>query len=186
MHRALVLFMLTVPAGACASAQAKAVVEPVSLDVPAAPPRVVEPVAIDPPPPPAVEEPPHAPAAPVTTRPRAQQPRDRTGDPRPDPKPDPEPDPVVPVAPPVPPLRTGPPSANTDETRRQISDTILRARQLLDPMDTTRLSGDRMANYESAKDSILRAEAALKLPNLVLAKQLAEKAENIARQLSSR
>ena len=38
-----------------------------------------------------------------------------------------------------------------------------------------------MANYESAKDSILRAEAALKLPNLVLAKQLAEKAENIAR-----
>ena len=58
MYRALVLSVLTVPAAACASAQAKTPVEPVPLEVPAVPPRVVDTVAIDPPPAPPVEEPP--------------------------------------------------------------------------------------------------------------------------------
>jgi hypothetical protein len=189
MYRAIVVAALTLPAAACASAQARTPIEPVSLEVPVVPPRVVETVVIAPPPLPAVEEPAQAPAPPPATRTRPPNRDANRGDARPDPKPEPEPEPepsVTPVAPPVPPLRTGTPSASTDETRRQIVDIVQRARGLLEGMDTRPMSADRLANYESAKDSILRAEAALKLSNLVLAKQLAEKAENIARQLSGR
>jgi hypothetical protein len=87
----------------------------------------------------------------------------------------------------VPPLRTGTPStSSTDEARRQILEIVQRARGMLDGINTQGMSDDRLANYESAKDSILRAEAALKIPNLVLAKQIAERAENIAKLLISR
>jgi hypothetical protein len=187
MYRAIVVAALSLPAAACASAQAQAPVEPVSLEIPVVPPRIVETVVIDPPPAPPVEEPAQAPAPAPATRARPTNRDANRGEVRPDPKPDPEPEPAVtPATPPVPPLRTGTPSASTDEAKRQITEIVQRARQLLDPMDTRGMSADRQANYESAKDSILRAEAALKLSNLVLAKQLAEKAENIARQLVGR
>ena len=45
MHRVRSLIvLLLLPAAACASAQAKAPVESVSLDVPVVPPRVIDPV----------------------------------------------------------------------------------------------------------------------------------------------
>jgi len=185
MYRALLLTVLTLPAVACASAQAKTPVEPVSLEVPTVPPRVVEPVVIDPPPAPPVEEPVQAPAPATAPKTRPTN-RDRP-ETRPDPKPEPEPDPVVPpVAPPVPPLRTAAESASTDEAKRQILDIVQRARQLLDGMDTHGMSEDRLGNYESAKDSLLRAETALKASNLVLARQHAVRAENIAKLLIGR
>jgi outer membrane biosynthesis protein TonB len=187
MYRALVIAALTVPAAACASAQAKTPVEPISLEVPAVPPRVVDTVVIDPPPAPPVEEPVQAPTPPPSTktqRPARDRPEART-----DPKPDPDPEPAAPPAAapaPVPPLRTGGQSASTDETKRQIMEIVQRARGMLDGMDTRGMSDDRLANYESAKDSIIRAEAALKASNLVLARQIADRAENIAKQLTSR
>ncbi|HUR96060.1 MAG TPA: hypothetical protein VMY76_15885, partial [Gemmatimonadales bacterium] len=62
MYRAIVVAALTIPAAACASAQARTPIEPVSLEVPVVPPRVVETVVIDVPPAPPVEEPAQAPA----------------------------------------------------------------------------------------------------------------------------
>ena len=47
MHRRLLIVAMLLPLAACASAQAKAPVEIVSLDVPAVPPRVIEPVPIE-------------------------------------------------------------------------------------------------------------------------------------------
>ena len=186
MYRAIVVAVLTIPAAACASAQARTPIEPVSLDVPVVPPRLVETVVIDLPPAPPVEEPAQAPAPAPTTR--VRPPRDANrGETRPDPKPEPVEEPAAtPVTPPVPPLRTGTPSSSTDEAKRQIMDIVQRARQLLDGMDTRGMSDDRLGNYESAKDSLLRAEAALKVPNLVLARQHAVRAESIAKLLSGR
>ncbi len=190
MYRAFVVAALTLPAAACASAQARTPIEPVSLDVPVVPPRVVETVVIAPPPLPPVEEPAQTPTPPPATRTRPANRDANRGEARPDPKPDPaepEPEPVTtPVAPPVPPLRTGTQSASTDETKRQIMDIVQRARQMLDGVDTRTMSEDRLGNYESARDSLLRAEAALKVPNLVLARQHAVRAENIAKLLSGR
>jgi len=185
MYRTLLLAALTLPAAACASAQAKPPIEPVSLEVPAVPPRVVETVVIDPPPAPPPEEPIQAPAPATAPKSRPVN-RDRP-ETRPDPKPEPEPDPVTtPVAPPVPPLRTGPEATNPDEAKRQINEIIGHARQLLDGMDTRRLSDDRLGNYESAKDSLALAETALKASNLVMAKQHAVRADNIAKLLTGR
>jgi len=187
MYRALVVAALLLPAVACASAQARTPVEPVSLDVPAVPPRAVEAVPIEVPPAQPAEEPPQPPAPAPNARSRPPVRDANRGEARPDPKPEPEPDPVTaPVTAPVPPLRTGSQSASADETKRQIMEIVQRARQLLDGMDTRGMSADRLANYESAKDSITRAEAAIKSSNLVLARALAERAENIAKQLISR
>jgi colicin import membrane protein len=188
MYRALVVAALTIPAAACASAQARTPIEPVSLDVPVVPPRLVETVVIDVPPAPPVEEPAQAPVPAPATRVRPANRDPNRGEARPDPKPEPEPEPAAtPVAPPVPPLRTGTQStSSTDETKRQIQEIVQRARGMLEGINTQGMSEDRLANYESAKDSILRAEAALKIPNLVLAKQIAERAENIAKLLISR
>ena len=48
------------------------------------------------------------------------------------------------------------------------------------------LGDDRKATYDSAKDSILRAEDALKASNMVLARSLAERAETFAKLVSGR
>ncbi|MEO7274051.1 MAG: hypothetical protein ABIX28_21790 [Vicinamibacterales bacterium] len=188
MYRAIVVAALIIPAAACASAQARTPLEPVSLDIPVVPPRLVETVVIDPPPAPPVEEPAQAPVPVPATRTRQPNRDPNRADARPEPKPDPEPEPVTtaPVPPPVPPLRTGTQSASTDEAKRQIMEIVQRARGMLDGINTQGMSDDRLANYESAKDSIIRAEAALKASNLVLARQSADRAENIAKLLISR
>ena len=188
MHRALILTLLLLPVGACASTQARAPVESVPLDVPPVPPRVIATVPLpEPPAIPLVEElPPPTPAA-APPRARPAPPRDR-GEPKPEVKPElpSEPDPVVqgPQPAPVPPLRTG--SSVGPEADRQIKEILARANQLLDVVDRNVLSDDGKANYDSAKDSIRRAHEALKGSNWVLARGMAESAENIARRLGGR
>ena len=187
MYRALLIAALLTPAVACASAQAKAPIEQVSLEVPVAPPRMVDPVPIESPPIQPVDDPAtYTPASPVTAKPRAQGRDTNRVEPKPEVKPElPEPEPVPQPPPaPVPPLRTGT-SATGAEAERQVKEILQRARQMLDGVDTRGLSEDRMANYESAKDSITRAEAAIKASNWVLARQVAERAENIAKLLIS-
>jgi hypothetical protein len=76
-------------------------------------------------------------------------------------------------------LRTG--SSAGPEADRQIKEILARANQLLDVVDRNVLSDDGKANYDSAKDSIRRAHEALKGSNWVLARGMAESAENIAR-----
>ena len=188
MHRALILTLLLLPAGGCASTQARAPVEPVTLDVPPVPPRVIDTVPLpEPPAIPLVEELPES--VPVVTPPRTRPspPRER-GEPQPEVKPElqADPDPVVPVPPPapVPPLRTG--SSAGPEADRQIKEILARAGQLLDGVDRNVLNDDGKANYDSAKDSIRRAQEALKGSNWVLARGMAESAENIAKRLGGR
>jgi hypothetical protein len=85
----------------------------------------------------------------------------------------------------VAPLRTGT-SANGPEAERQIRDTLGRANKLLETVDVRGLSEDRKAAYDSVKDSIMRAVEALKASNVVTARSLADRAENIAKLLTSR
>jgi hypothetical protein len=187
MYRALLIVALLLPVGACASAQAKAPLESVPLDVPPAPPRVINPAPVEPPPIPLVEDlPPPSPSPTVPARPRPPRDSSRTepkGDSRPD---TPEPEPAAQPAPtPVAPLRTNSAAAGP-EAERQIRDTINRANRLLETVDARSLSDDRKATYDSAKDSILRAEEALKTSNMVLARSLAERAEAFAKLVSGR
>jgi hypothetical protein len=185
MYRTLLIVALLLPVGACAAAQAKAPLESVPLEVPPVPPRVIDPAPVEPPPIPLVEDLP-APTPSMTTPTRPRPPRDANrsepkNDARPDtPEPEPAPAPTL-----VAPLRTGP-SPTGPEAERQIRDTINRAHRLLETVDVRGLSDDRKATYDSAKDSIARAEEALKTSNMVLARSLAERAETFAKLVSGR
>jgi len=129
--------------------------------------------------------PPPTPSATAPTRPRPPRDANRT-EPKTDARPDtPEPEPVVPPPPLQAPLRTGT-AASGPEAERQVRDTINRANKLLETVDARGLGDDRKATYDSAKDSILRAEDALKASNMVLARSLAERAETFAKLVSGR
>ena len=186
MYRALLIVALLLPVGACASAQAKAPVESAPLEVPQVPPRVIDPAPVEPPPIPLVEDvPPPTPSATTPARPRPPRDANRT-EPKTDARPDtPEPEPVAPAPPLQAPLRTGA-AASGPEAERQVRDTINRANKLLETVDARGLGDDRKATYDSAKDSILRAEDALKASNMVLARSLAERAETFAKLVSGR
>jgi hypothetical protein len=188
MYRALILAAFLLPAAACASAQAKAPVEPAPLDVPQVPPRVIDatplPEPTDIPP---VEELPSTAANPAPPRPRPA-PRAPAETPKPETKPETAPDTDASSAPPptpVPPLRPGT-SANGPEAERQIREILVRAKSLLEGVDRNSLSDERKANYDSARDSIKNAEDFLKASNWVLARSVAERAEKIAKLLSGR
>jgi hypothetical protein len=184
MYRALLILAL-LPVAACASAQAKAPVETVSLDVPPVPPRVIDPVPVQPPPIPPVDDlaAPEPSPTPAKPRPSGRDPG-RT-EPKIEAKPEPEPEPVAPPPAPVPPLRTGT-AANGPEAERQIRDSLGKTKALLEGLDPRGWSDDRKAALESARDSLTRAEEALKASNVVLARSLAERAENFAKLLTGR
>jgi cellobiose-specific phosphotransferase system component IIA len=65
-----------------------------------------------------------------------------------------------------------------------VRETLDRANRTLNSIDYQALKPDSRANYDNAKSFIKQAEDALKANNLVVAKLLAERAENIAKQLS--
>jgi hypothetical protein len=188
MYRALLIVALLLPVGACASAQAKAPRESAPLDVPPAPPRVIDPAPVEPPAIPLVEDlPPPSPSPTAPARPRPPS-RDTTrAEPKADARPDtPEPEPAAQPGPTlVAPLRTNT-AATGPDAERQIRETINRAGRLLETVDARGLSDDRKATYDSAKDSILRAEEALKTSNMVLARSLADRAETFAKLVSGR
>jgi outer membrane biosynthesis protein TonB len=158
----------------------------VALEVPPVPPRVIDLAPVEPPPIPLVEDlATPTPSSPTPPKPRPQARDANRTEPKPEAKPEaPEPDPVPPPAP-VAPLRTGT-SANGPEAERQIREIIGRANRLLETVDVRSLSDERRANFDSAKDSIKRADEAIKASNWVLARQIAERAENIAKLLISR
>jgi hypothetical protein len=186
MYRAILIAALLLPVGACASTQVAAPLESMPLDVPPVPPRVIDPAPVEPPPIPPVEDlPAPTPSTAVPTRPKPPRDANRT-EPKSEARPDtPEPEPASQPPPLVAPLRTGT-AATGPEGERQIRDTLGRATRLLETVDVRGLSDDRKAAYDSAKDSIARAEDALKTSNFVLARSLAERAENFAKLLSGR
>lgn len=169
---ALVALMGLGLAGCAARAETRAVPMP-ALVVPPVPARVLVP-EIEEVAPPVVEV--AVPAKPATKPAAATTPAEK-----------PEPEPEQPVAPPA---RTEeatrvrtPQTANDTEAERQVRAVMARAQSTLDNVDYTALSQAARQQYDTAKRFIRQANSALAIRNYVFARNLADKADTLARQL---
>lgn len=193
MKKLLFLALLVAPAVACTAARAQ--VQPEdhpALVVPPVPPRTIEPMPPEPPPIEPVGELPTVPSAPPRPRPQNREAnKPAVPDPKTENKPAEAPPTADPAAgqpaqsttPPVPPLRT-PGTPEGPELIKQVRDTLDRANKILGSVDYQALKSDSRANYENAKSFMKQAEDMLKANNPVAAKLLADRAENIAKQLA--
>jgi hypothetical protein len=193
MSRELAVAMLSVlalvSASACATTKAAMPVERPALIVPPPPPRVITPMPL-----PEVQpapEPAESPAA--TSKPASRPPRQQSQAAKDAAKTDPKPEPVpeVPVSPPVAPPPPTPqlrmPEGNDSAaTARQARDTIERTRRVLNGIDPARLNSVLQKALTDAKAFTTQAEEALNAGNVVFAKELAEKAERLAKELQGR
>ena len=103
----------------------------------------------------------------------------------------PRPRPVVPArpapveAPERPPARLGTPeTADAEATTKRVNATLERAREALATVRPERLSADARVQYQTARQLIEQAEAAVKVRNFMYAIRLADKAETLARRLA--
>ena len=176
------LLVLMAPfAAGCTHAHAKTTPDMPGLQMPAPPPRDVEPAGVEPPPPVGVVA---EPARNAPARPRPASP------PRPDaPKPEPAPaESAKPAdesvkAPTT--LQTTPATAE-GEVERGIRVLLQRAASDLSHVDYRALNADARTQYDTAKRFVSQADNAIRTKNLVFAKNLAEKAATIAAQLAGR
>jgi outer membrane biosynthesis protein TonB len=185
----LLLCVASVVLSGCTRAQAK-ITPDTPLDMPAPPPRDVEPAENEPlPPVPLAQEPAHN--TPPRTRPAAPREPSRPEAPKPEP---PKPETTPPVEPPPqveeppkPPvtLQTTPPTAE-GEVERAIRAAITRANLDLNRIDYRALNADARTQYDTAKRFIRQADEAMQTKNLVFAKSVADKAATLAAQLASR
>jgi hypothetical protein len=174
---------------ACARPVAKTAPDGPPLDMPAPPPRDVEPTDTEVPAPiPLPEEPAHR--APATR----QRPTQRAEPPRTDAKPEPRPDP--PVSEPVKPVEELPrpsatsptlqttPAGKEGEVEASIRDLIGRAKVGLERIDYRVLNTDARNQYDTAKRYIELADEAIKAKNLEFARTIADKAASLAAKLA--
>jgi hypothetical protein len=186
LRRTALIGLATALVSACATTRAETPRERPALEVPVPPPRVITPLA--PPQAPMPQPVPELPGnnAPAPTRPRPQRPPESTAKPeKPEEKPaDPNPPPANTTAP-VPQLRT-PEVGNASQTAAQIRDTIERTKKTLENIDYRTLAPVRQKAYDDAKLFYTRAEEELKNNNLLAAKELAEKAERLSKDLQGR
>jgi outer membrane biosynthesis protein TonB len=181
----LVLLLTVAGCAACASGRAQVIEDHPTLAVPPVPARTIEvqPQAEPPVAEPVVEP---VPALPPAPKPRPNRPTN--SEPKPDPKPE---QPVetanatVPNPPPVSALRT-PSTPSGPEATRQIQESLQRTDNILSRINYQRLSDDKRANYDNAKAWMEQAKEAIKKDDLRQAQSLAERAENIAKQLETR
>jgi hypothetical protein len=188
-----VWLLLAIPiASACAHPAAKTLPENPPLDVPAAPPREVEPADIESSPLPS-----SAPLEPV----RGVPSRPRQAPPPPPPTPKPEPPKAEPARPEPPPadtpkpveeppkpptsLQTTPATAEVG-MERGIRTTLARASADLGRINVRALNAEARTQYDTAKSFIRQADVAIRAKNLVFAKNLADKAEALAVQLGGK
>ena len=181
-----VFALASVTAVACAHTQAKTVIELPPLEMPSAPPRVVE--ASEPQQTPIIALPDEATPSlrpRPTVTPRAETPRQ----PEPAkveqaatdvPKPAEEPKPAAPTT-----LQTTP-TQREAEVERGVRSLIARATSDLGRVDYKALNVDARNQYDTARRFATQAEDALKARNLVFAKNLADKAAALAAQLLGR
>ena len=182
MAKTLWILVLMAPfAGGCTHAQAKTTPDMPGLQMPAPPPRDVEPAGVEPPPPAGLAA---EPSRNAPGRPRPASP------PRPDaPKPEPAPaESAKPAdesvkAPTT--LQTTPATAE-GEVERGIRALLQRATSDLSHVDYRALNADARTQYDTAKRFVSQADDAIRTKNLVFAKNLAEKAATIAAQLAGR
>ena len=174
----------------CATTRAAAPVERPALDVPVPPPRIIVPL---PPPesplPDPVQDLPGGGAAPAPSRPRPSREKEA---PKPEAKPEEtkpaEPTPPAPTAAtpaPVPQLRIAE-SGDPAQLAGQIRAAIDRTLDILNGIDYRTLVKARQKAYDDSKLFATQADEALKIPNLVFAKELADKAERLAKELTGR
>jgi hypothetical protein len=180
----VVLLLLGVGYGAaCATGRAQIIEDRPTLAVPPVPDRTIEP--LPPPPLPAVEPVPEAnPVAASSPKPR---PAPRNTESRPaesKPETPPEATTAASAAPPAPvaPLRSSS-TPSGPEASRQIREIIQRVESILARVDYQKLSGDRKATYDAAKNYIAQSEEKVKQEDLQLAMNFALRAENIAKTL---
>lgn len=187
-------FVVLCTAGAvgCLTGRAQTQTERPALDVPAPPDRVVPQVPPPEPPLPAIEPVEDLssgtkPAPPARNKPLASRPTGQDPPPKSEAKPDP------PVTEATPPPATPPPAPqlklpeNADAQSRTIRDTIERTRRMLGGTDRSKLSSrDRQKAFDDAQLFMKQAEDALNAKNLVFAKELADKAERLAKEVQNR
>jgi outer membrane biosynthesis protein TonB len=182
----LLCMLAAVAVSACAHGEAKTIAELPPLDMPAAPPRVVEATE---PQQPAVVSLPDEPR--TNIRPRPPTPTQRPVDPqRPaeQPKTDqvatepPRPVEEPPKTPPPTTLQTTP-TQREGEVERRVRILIAQAMNDLNRVNYQALNGDARNQYDTAKRFATQAEEALRARNLVFASNLADKAAGLAAQL---
>jgi len=189
-----VVLLLVAGSTACTRTKAKTMPDAPPLEMPAPPPRDVEPNESEPPPPVPL---PQEPARTATPRPRPATPtRDTRSNDAPKPTEPPKPTEATPPVteppkieepPPTPPptLQTTPATAE-GEVERIIRATLLRASNDLNRIDYRILNADARTQYDTAKNFIRQAEANIRAKNLVYARTVADKAAVIAAQLGGR
>lgn len=183
--RSLVLAgLVVISATACATTRAEAPRERLvpPLDVPIPPPRVIAPLPVpDPPPIPPVNNISGG-AAPAPAKPRPAKPAESSTKPE---KPEEKPETPAPPPAPVPQLSI-PEAGDTSKLTADTRATIDRTRAALGKIDYGKLSEPGQKNYNDAKLFADQAEAALKASKFLEAKELAEKAERLAKALQGR
>jgi hypothetical protein len=182
---ALLVGVMATAAAGCATTRAETPLERPALDVPMPPPRMIVPL---PPPetplPDPVQPLPDA-SVPAPARPRPTRDKETA-------KPEAKPEETKPVDPapaavpaPVPPLRI-PEGGDPAQLSGQIAGIINRTLETLKGIDYRTLQKPRQKAYDDAKQFATQAEEALKANNLVYAKELADKAERLAKELQGR
>jgi hypothetical protein len=79
-----------------------------------------------------------------------------------------------------------PETANTAQLANQIREAIARSKAILDKVDYQRLSPVAIKAYKESQLFAQQADDALKANNLPFAKELADKAERLAKELQGR
>ena len=183
-----VAVLLAVAMTGCARAHAKTVPDlpDAPLVVPPPPPHDVVSTDVEAPqpPPPAPAPEPAPQTVPPRPRPAAAREQPRAEAPKPEPPP-PEPKPADEPPRPTNTLQTTPATVE-GELERTVRATLTRASNELGRIDYRVLNTDAREQYDTAKRFIRQAEDAVRVKNLVFAKNLADKAAAIAAQLGGR
>ena len=184
----LILSALPLLLTGCTHAQAKTTPDMPALEMPVPPPRDVEPNETEAPPPVPLEA---EPACNTPSRPRPVTREPAKPDPPKAEPPKPEPPPVEPSKPledrpKAPPTLQTTPATAEGELERGIRATLVRATADLNRINYRALNGDARTQYDTAKRFVRQADDAMRMKNLVFAKNLAEKAATLAAQLAGR
>jgi len=184
------LVLVSLVASGCVRTAAKTTPDAPPLDMPAPPAREMEPNDAETPQPvPLVSEPARSTPTRPRTAPREPAPRVEPTKPEP-PKPEPPPaiEPVKPAEEPLKPpstLQTTPATAE-GEVERGIRASLTRATSALNSIDYRVLNAGAKTQYDTAKRWIRQADEAMRAKNLVMAKNLADKAVALAAQLGGK
>jgi outer membrane biosynthesis protein TonB len=171
-----VVLLLAAAVSGCTRTHASTPSAPVALLTPPPPERVIIPATIPepaPPPAPAVPAPPAVrpqPAPPRTERPAAPASAPQAAQPPAAAEPTPAP-PVLQV------------TTNPEEVEQRARASMAAAQRDLDRINPAQLTANARAQYDTARAFIRQADTALKVKNVVLARELADKAAALASQL---